>query len=158
MIDFKKLNIDNNIINEITTIANSCGVVTCYILSLVYGFKFDIEEFKNIGLGLTEKKIQQYAAKNKVNYSCKENNNNKTKIGFADFDILCKSDIVMTLAGANTNNNGSHTSIISSFKNDTFTQLFCNPLNCKTKFSEVENIYITFYYKNCDIGDFVIYE
>lgn len=154
MIKFENLKIDNNVISEIINIGNSCGVVTCYILSLIYDFKFDIEEFKNIGMGLTDKKIQDYAAKNGLNYISKEKNG-KSNCSFADFDVLCENDICMTLSGSNTKNNGPHNSILTNFKGDNFTQLMCNNQNCKTKFSEVENIYPTFYYKNCDIDNFV---
>lgn len=155
MIDYSKLDIDNQVLYEILRIDNSCGVVTCYILSLIYDFKFNVKEFRNIGLGLTDFDIQNYAGKNGLNYICKEVCGNKSTVSFVDFDVLCENNIAMTLSGVNISNGNPHNSIVAYFKGDDFTQFFCNPNNCIKKFSEVKGYYPTFYFKNIKISNFV---
>jgi hypothetical protein len=155
MIDYSKLKINQQVVSKILSIDYSCGVLTCYVLSLIFKFKFDIKEFKNIGLGLTDFDIHKYAERNGVNYVCKEKCGNKSKVAFADFDILCQNDIVMTLIGTNTNYGKPHNSILSFFMGNDFTQLFSHDTDCITKFSEVEGYYPTFYFKNTKIENFV---
>ena len=156
MIDFAKINIDNNKIEEIKQIGNSCGVVSCYLLSLIFDFKFNIEEFRNIGIGMTASQVQKYAKKNGVDYMSKENQGNKSNCSFKDYDILLKNNIIIDLSATNLNGkNKSHTSILTEIKGDNFKPIFADHKNGIKQFSKLENTYLTFYYKNERINDFV---
>lgn len=156
MIDFFKLNIDFNKIEEIKNIGNSCGVVSCYLLSLIFEFEFNIDEFKNIGIGMTSSQIQDYAKKNGVNYISKENQGNKSNCSFSDYDVLLKNNILIDLAATNlSGKNKPHTSILTEITGDYFNPIFANKENGFNHFSKLENIYLTFFYKNENINDFV---
>lgn len=146
MIDYSKLEINYQTVSEIVNIGNSCGVITCYLLSLIFKFNFDISEFMDISSGFTDMHIWKYAEKNGVNHL--KDFDNKINIASLDFDNLCKNDIVMTLSGRNTSIGKPHNSIISFFKGNDFEQLFCNHNDCITKFSEVKDPILTFYFKN----------
>ncbi len=158
MIYFSKLNIDYNKIEEIKKIGNSCGVVSCYLLSLIFDFNFNIEEFRNIGIGMKQKEIQSYAKKNGIDFLCKENSGNKSKCSFLDYNILLKNDIVIDLSATNLNGeNRPHNSILTEVNGDFFNPIFADKENGFNEFSKLENLYLTFYYKNSDIdiNDFV---
>jgi len=156
-IDFSNIKIDIVTFSQIVNIPNSCGIFTCYMLSLIFDIKFYINEFKNLyPLGLTDKDIKSYAAKNGLKYLCVPGGDGYYDFGLVDFHILCENGIVMTLSGTNLSNNSPHSSVISNVQGGYFTQYFSNPNNCITKFSEVQNIYPVFYYKNgVNIHDFV---
>jgi len=157
MIDFKELTprIDLDIIEQIRNNGNSGHVVTCYVLSLIYGFKFDVDEFKSVGLNTTDKTVQDWAKKRGISHIAKPNGMAVAQCHYSNFDVLCKNDICLTVSGTNTTNNAGHSSIVRDFAGDTFVQLFCNPNNSITKLSQVTGLYMTFYYKDCDISKFV---
>lgn len=156
MINFKNINYDPSIISEIESIGNSCGVVTCYFLSLIYDFQFNIDEFREIGEGMTDSQIQQYAVQNGVKYQSKESMG-KSSCAFVTFPTLCENDVCITLSGTNLNNNSPHNSILTWIDGNNFKQLFCNRENCVTKLAEVDDLYLTFYYKDCDIDTFTVW-
>ena len=126
MIDFQNIDYDEDTVKDIINIGNSCGVIVCYFLSLIYNFKFDIEEFRNIGDGLTANIIRAYAKNNGVNSIATPDSKHTY--------ICCYS---------------------TDFDRKTFSQLFCNSDDCISKFDEVVDLYLVFFYKDCDINKHV---
>ncbi len=156
MIDFSKLNIDNNKIEEIKKIGNSCGVISCYLLSLIFDFNFNIDEFQNIGVGMTAKQVQDYAEENGVNYMSKESEGGKSNCSFADYDVLLENNILIDLSATNLNGRDRpHTSILTEITGDYFNPIFADIKEGIKQFSKLENNYLTFFYQNDRIRDFV---
>jgi hypothetical protein len=153
MIRFDKLNIDSNIIEEIINIGNSCGVISCYLLSLIYKFPFDINEFRNIGIGMTPSQIQEWAKKNGIFYICKETENNKPFCVYSNYNILLKNNIILDLSANNLNGKGRpHTSLAKSVKGNRVELIFLDLENAITQLDKLEGLYMTFYYKDVDVN------
>ena len=155
MIDFQNIDYDEDTVKDIINIGNSCGVIVCYFLSLIYNFKFDIEEFRNIGDGLTANIIRAYAKNNGVNSIATPDSKHTYICCYSNYKLLAENNICVTLSGSNINNNESHISILTDFDKKTFSQLFCNSDDCISKYDEVVDLYLVFFYKDCDINKHV---
>lgn len=155
MIDIQNIDYDKKIVSDIINIGNSCGVIVCYFLSLIYNFKFDIEEFRNIGDGLTVNIIRAYAKNNGVDSIAVPDEKHAYNCCYSNYKLLAENNICVTLSGSNINNNKSHISILTDFDKKIFSQLFCNSDNCISKYEEVVDLNLVFFYKDCDINKYV---
>jgi len=146
MIDFSLIKHDEKVLEDIKSIGNSCGVVSIYFLSLIFNTEFDIEEFKNIGKGLTHHKIQQWATKHGIQYASLDTEKYKRSFKFCKYDFLLKNDIVFDLSGLSfKGNNSPHTTLIKDVTDEGFKLLFSEHKFVTAK--EVKGLYCTIYYK-----------
>jgi len=153
MIDFSKIGIDLDKIKEIEKIPNSCGVVVCYILSLIYKFDFEISEFYGIGEGMTSDDIRRYAERNGVNVACVDG---VGVVSYADYNVLLKNDIIGCVFGDNTGYNGNpHASIARYMSSNVINQLYSHEVETLVKNIKDMNTY--FFYKDANISDFVTF-
>jgi hypothetical protein len=156
MIDFNKINFDKKMLKDIQNIGNSCGVISCYALSEIFDFDFDIEEFRGIGEGMKAKEVQAYAKSKGVDFICKESEGieGNSSVGYADYDILLKNNIVADISGVFTYSDKRvvpHTEIAIDIKDNLLLPLYSQRMSLNS----VENLYITFFYKNANISEFV---
>jgi len=93
-IKFKDIDIDYAIENDIKDIGNSCGVITIYLLSLLYGFEFDINDFRNIGDGLTHVQMQDYINKKGVFTFCPVYG----QLSFGDYSEMLDNGITLNIS------------------------------------------------------------
>lgn len=140
-------NIDPNVIDEIRAIGNSCGVISCYVLSLIYKFPFSPKEFMwTNGEGMREYQLHDYIESKGIKVLSKEKAGGKPQLTFLDLDVLHENGIVMSIAGKNTNNGSPHTSLICEYNKGIFRQVFCNKNDCIENVKDVDGLYISFFY------------
>lgn len=157
MINFDKLHISDELLSQIKN--QNPMVATCYFLSQIYNFEFKLDDFWWVNdAGMSEGQVHMYASMNGVGVACKETMGGGNKCYFPPFETAIQNDICVTVSGTNTNGGKTSNSILTWYDSERFEQLYSTPRDRVKRFSDVDNLYMTFYYKDCDIDKFVWFE